>query len=76
MSLDETKQLVLENAQLQQRAQVLLGLVGNLALVHGKKKNGKVEYRLSKADQNRLNHKIDIRQLKPGTVVITLEESE
>lgn len=72
------EQLTLEKNQLAQIAESRLGLLGVLALQHGKRKaGGKIEYRLSKAAINQIDGRgVSMQTLKSGVIVITVTPVE
>ena len=77
MSTQVVEELVLEKRQAQAQAQQLLAIVTALSVAHGTDKNGGIEYRLSKAAQNKANgHAVTIKTLKTGAMVITVRKED
>lgn len=77
MSLEETKQLVIENAALQNHVHRLVTMLAALTLEHGKEKSSKrVELRIAKAQLNKVNHRVNLEQTKSGGEIIVLTKGE
>ena len=78
MSQELVERLTLEKHQLLNIAQERLVLIGLLALLHGeKKKDGRIEYRISKSKLNAIEgYSVNLRGLKSGSLVITVRKED
>ncbi len=78
MSTEIVEELVIGKRMAEQQAQMMLSLIGVLAIQHGgSNKNGVMEYRLTKAKVDKIEgYGVEVRSLKTGGIVITVRKSE
>jgi hypothetical protein len=68
------EQLVLRAKSLENAVRQYANLAAMIALNHGKKKKGFVEYRLTKSQREAFNKRVVVRELKTGGLVIEVHE--